>query len=388
MTDTVQNEASMAPLTIYHAGETYEILPEDSPITIGRRFPAQVVVNDPRISRVHARIEVHEGQWHVRDHSSNGVFIDGVRHDDVVLTGDVTVHLGHPEEGIPVSFSFSPAVDGSAALATDETTSLPAAPATAPSVALAYPVDITTTIDGIDDGVARAGAAVAARRKELGISQRSLAADKIVNAGALIAFEKGRSWPRKSTREKLEDILHWPHGTIDRIRRGIELADLPPANNDPERTEAVTTNIVQAPLMAQAVELALSGLSAQLESIESMPPEAQHTAMSEMLIEIRNLETVAANAARTATRAPEVAMALSNVRKTYQKVMLRAARMPDATRGHKLYAARHNAALTPEEAANVVGVHADVVLAAEADQPLDPQSEVAIQSLLTWLTHR
>ena len=81
-------------------------------------------------------------------------------------------------------------------------------------------------------------------------------------------------------------------------------------------------------------------------------------------------------------------MALSNVRKTYQKVMLRAARMPDATRGHKLYAARHNAALTPEEAANVVGVHADVVLAAEADQPLDPQSEVAIQSLLTWLTHR
>src|SRR5690606_3683689 len=137
-----------------------------------------------------------------------GVFVDGVRHDDVVLTRGLTVYLGHPEEGIPVSFSFSAAVDGSAALATDQT----ASPQTAPSVAAAYPVDITTTIDGIDDGVARAGAAVAARRKELGISQRSLAADKIVNAGALIAFEKGRSWPRKSTREKLEDILHWPHG--------------------------------------------------------------------------------------------------------------------------------------------------------------------------------
>src|SRR5690606_7115804 len=146
MTDTVQNAASAAALTIHHAGEAYEILPEDSPITIGRQFPAQVVVNDPRISRAHARIEVHEGQWHVRDHSSNGVFVDGVRHDDVVLTRGLTVYLGHPEEGIPVSFSFSAAVDGSAALATDQT----ASPQTAPSVAAAYPVDITTTIDGID----------------------------------------------------------------------------------------------------------------------------------------------------------------------------------------------------------------------------------------------
>src|SRR4051794_39272852 len=42
-----------------------------------------------------------------------------------------------------------------------------------------------------DPGMARAGAAAAARRRELDISQRSLAADGIINAGALIAFEKG-----------------------------------------------------------------------------------------------------------------------------------------------------------------------------------------------------
>ena len=72
----------------------------------------------------------------------------------------------------------------------------------------------------VDPGMARAGAAAAARRRELDISQRSLAADGIINAGALISFEKGRSWPRERTRAKLEEVLQWPPGTIARIRRG------------------------------------------------------------------------------------------------------------------------------------------------------------------------
>ena len=54
--------------------------------------------------------------------------------------------------------------------------------------------------DASDPGIARAGAAVAARRRELDIKQRSLAKYKIINAGALIAFEKGRSGPRERTR--------------------------------------------------------------------------------------------------------------------------------------------------------------------------------------------
>ena len=72
----------------------------------------------------------------------------------------------------------------------------------------------------LDPGVIRAGAAAAARRRELDISQRSLAADGIINAGALIAFEKGRSWPREGTRAKLEAVLQWSPGTIARLRRG------------------------------------------------------------------------------------------------------------------------------------------------------------------------
>ena len=76
--------------------------------------------------------------------------------------------------------------------------------------------------DVVDSGLVRAGAAAAARRRELDISQRSLAADGTINAGALIAFEKGRSWPRERTRAKLEEVLQWPQGTIARLRNIIE----------------------------------------------------------------------------------------------------------------------------------------------------------------------
>src|SRR6476660_8831543 len=80
------------------------------------------------------------------------------------------------------------------------------------------------TADVVDAGLARAGAAAAARRRELDISQRSLAADGIINAGALIAFEKGRSWPRERTRAKIEEVLQWPPGTIARLRQGEPVA--------------------------------------------------------------------------------------------------------------------------------------------------------------------
>src|SRR3954447_15721471 len=83
--------------------------------------------------------------------------------------------------------------------------------------------------DVADPGLVRAGAAAAARRRELDISQRSLAADGIINAGALIAFEKGRSWPRDRPRAKLEEVLQWPAGTIERIRDGAAVPYQAPA---------------------------------------------------------------------------------------------------------------------------------------------------------------
>src|SRR5690242_15951525 len=114
----------------------------------------------------------------------------------------------------------------------------------------------------LDQGMVRAGAAAAARRRELDISQRSLAADGIINAGALIAFEKGRSWPRERTRAKLEEVLRWPQGTIARLRRGESI--------DPDRSaDTPGRNGDHAPLIAQAVVTAVNTFGT---AVEALPP--------------------------------------------------------------------------------------------------------------------
>lgn len=236
------------------------------------------------------------------------------------------------------------------------------------------------TLTAVDAGIARAGAAVAARREELKLTQRSLARNGIVNAGALIDFEKGRRWPRRSTLAKLEDALQWPHGTIARIRR--EHAD-----PDGEDTVAMT-NTVRAPLLAEAVEVALATINTAIESLPG-PSEADFSPRAAgILADLRKLEAVAAGAARSATGAPEVALVLSAVRRCYKDLTLRAARAPGATVGQRLYAARTRAELTVEETANAAGVPVDVITAAEAEVPLDPKTVAALSAALTSLTRR
>ena len=115
----------------------------------------------------------------------------------------------------------------------------------------------------VDPGMARAGAAAAARRRELDISQRSLAADGIINAGALISFEKGRSWPRDRTRAKLEEVLRWPPGTIARLGRAAPATTAPRC---PRRAQAAGD---EGSLIAQAVVAAVNTLGS---TIDALPP--------------------------------------------------------------------------------------------------------------------
>jgi DNA-binding XRE family transcriptional regulator len=241
--------------------------------------------------------------------------------------------------------------------------------------------------ESTDPGIARAGAAVAARRRELDISQRTLAKEKIINAGALISFEKGRSWPRKSTQEKLEQLLGWQPGTITRLRQGqvVESGPATEQSDVGERTELLS-NTVEAPAMAEVVRVALESIKSRVASL----PEASDAAFSDgaagILDELRKLERAAANAARSAKGAPDVVLVLSAVRKTYRELMMRAARSPRATPGQKLFAARNRADLTIEEAATAAGVPAATIADAEADRYLDPSDTSAVRALLDSLT--
>src|SRR5262245_54702838 len=222
--------------------------------------------------------------------------------------------------------------------------------------------------DVVDPGLVRAGAAAAARRRELDISQRSLAADGIINAGALIAFEKGRSWPRERTRAKLEEVLQWPQGTIAGLRKGEPIArGRPIAGAD------------EGPLIAQAIITAVHTLGG---AVDALPPfdGAEFTPrVTAILADLRKLEAVAARATRISQVTPALIKALGTVRGQIDELTMLAATAPRATLGQRIYATRRSANLTIAETAQAAAVPEDDIARAEAEEPVSGASIDAIE---------
>lgn len=230
------------------------------------------------------------------------------------------------------------------------------------------------TADVVDPGLVRAGAAAAARRRELDISQRSLAADGIINAGALIAFEKGRSWPRERTRAKLEEVLQWPQGTIARLRRGEPVAA--------ERPSEPFAGADEGQLIAQAVITAVHTLGSAIDSLPAVDDGEFTPRVTAILADLRKLEAVAARATRITQVTPALIKALGTVRHQIDELTTLGATAPRATLGQRLYATRRRANLTIGETAQAAGVSEDDVARAEADEPVPPTATDAIEALL------
>src|SRR5271169_1018303 len=108
--------------------------------------------------------------------------------------------------------------------------------------------------------MSRAGAAFAARRRELGISQRKLASMKVITPPALIAFEKGRTWPRERTRAMLEEAVQWPAGSLARLRAGGSISFSAPIETGEPDTE-------EFPPFAGAVNVAMSAVTSVIEAL-------------------------------------------------------------------------------------------------------------------------
>jgi transcriptional regulator with XRE-family HTH domain len=233
------------------------------------------------------------------------------------------------------------------------------------------------TADVVDAGLARAGAAAAARRRELDISQRSLAAEGIINAGALIAFEKGRSWPRERTRAKLEEVLQWPQGTIARLREGEHVARAQP-------TESVA-GADEGQLIAQAVITAVHSLGGAVDSLPPIDDPEFTPRVTAILADLRKLEAVAARATRISHVTPALIKALGTVRRQIDELTMLGATAPRATLGQRLYATRRRANLTIAETAQAAGVSEDDLARAEAEEPVPAASIDAIEALLEQL---
>ena len=344
-----------SPVTVRVGAASYQIAPSDAPAVIGRSdsssgHAVRVPIADDRISREHLVLYLKEDAWFARPEGRNGTFVDGQPQTEPfpILDEGMTVMLGNPFAGIPVHFST------------------------------------------LDPDIVYVGAQVAQRRAELDLSQRVLAANKVINAGALIAFEKGRSWPRQQTQERLEDALGWPPGRIAQLRREhAEQSSATPAHPLDERTMIVGSGTgsttVEATFMADTIDLALGSIRA---NVDALPPPSSgdyQPRVGRIIGDLARLEKLASKATRGATGAEAVFRQLSAVRLLRRRVMLAAAATPHATLGQRLFAARTHSELSAAEAAAMVGISDDDVLAAEAGTQVPEPRFAALQRLLSLL---
>ncbi|MDO3638129.1 FHA domain-containing protein [Mycolicibacterium arseniciresistens] len=362
MTDGT-GEPDVPALMIHCAldADAHTVRPDDGPVTIGRIPPARILVNDPRISSKHARIDALSGHWVLTDlGSTNGTYVDGHRIGVTAITDGMTVHLGNAD-GIPVSFT---------------------------SIADADPVDDPEDdpVDAVDERLLRAGQAVAERRRELGLSQRDLLALGVAKSqGTLVNFENGRTWPRKSSRARLEEVLKWPPGTIAAIVAGESGAQ--PVGGEPadDNTE-VLSNTVEMQLVVDAAEIGLHGINARILTLPGLHDPGYADQVGELLSELRRLESMISRATLAATAGADLAVLLSEVRRAHTDLMGRAAKAPGAPLGPRLYTARHRSELRVDEIAAAAGVDARIVTAAEADQAVDAAAAAALESVIATLT--
>jgi transcriptional regulator with XRE-family HTH domain len=229
-------------------------------------------------------------------------------------------------------------------------------------------------IDELDAGVVRAGAAAAARRRELDISQRSLAAGGVINAGALIAFEKGRSWPRERTRTRLEEVLRWPAGAIARIREG--------GSTPGEEVTEVLSAHEHVPLIAQAVIAAVESCGRAIAALPPVNDPEFAGKVAPILADLRRLEAVAVRATQIGRVTPPLVKALSTVRHRYDGLMILAATARSATVGQRLYAARRRANLSIAETAQAAGLAEEMIVRAETGELLPAATADAVESLI------
>lgn len=345
-------------LTVRCGGDAYTFAADAATVVVGRGDDADVHIGDPRISRAHVRLEVRDNQWFAVDNGSrNGMYADGERCESVAIRSGLTLRVGAPD-GVEVSFSC-------------------AEEAAAPTEVVRPMRDLEVTLTGhADAGVIRAGAAAAARRRELEITQDDLAKYKVIEEEAFAAFEKGRSWPREQVRAKLEEVLRWPPGTLERIRTGEPV---------PSSAEAPATRSSPASLIGETVEAAVTLLSIAADALPEISDDDFHERLGGLLVAVRALETVVARAVHENHGNPALALALSAVRRRYDELMWCAAVVPGATLGQRLYAARRRANLTVQEIANAAGLSAELIQAVEAERSVTRADAARLAELVDHL---
>jgi len=113
---SLEDLAIRSRLELSFAGSTIEVDIDRPSATLGRQHHNDIIVNDNRVSRSHARIEYRRGKFVLIDQSSNGTFISiqgrksiQIKRDEAPLLGSGFIGLGRevtPDSAMAVHFSI------------------------------------------------------------------------------------------------------------------------------------------------------------------------------------------------------------------------------------------------------------------------------------------
>lgn len=107
--DTQAQKKSLI-LELSYENDRIQFSQESCPVTIGRGDECELIINSDLASRAHARIEMRHGEVYLRDHSTNGTYVDGlhsslhlnrsvrVHRREVILNGEGLIGIGEPVE--------------------------------------------------------------------------------------------------------------------------------------------------------------------------------------------------------------------------------------------------------------------------------------------------
>ena len=354
----------------------FNALSADGPVTVGRELPSQIRVDDPRISRVHVRIEPVADGWRVVDlGSTNGTFLDGAQISTVTVTDGMQIRLGNPA-GIAVSFGFNEPTQWA------KPTSAFAAPVSADTV---DDDDDEQTTEVTDPSLLRVGAAVAARREELGLPAAPTQRRQDHQPKQPCRLRAGPQLaPRQHARQTGTLLCSGRQARW----RASGTAPTPPgdeARDDRHRSVVRRCAGLDARRGRRSWLWMASGPEPRAWPRPPIPPSARRSA--NCWPNCAELQTTTAAAARAAS-GPDVALLLSDVRRTYNELMLRAARAPRAALGPRLYAARRAAELSADEAAAAAGVDVRAVADAESGRPVPAEVAATLEALVAQLGQR
>lgn len=144
------------------------------------------------------------------------------------------------------------------------------------------------------DELERVGRAVAARRVELGFATQgelASAAGVALNTAALV--ERGKTWPQRANRIKLEEALQWPQGTLDALRSGNDVPKaatvLTPAQ--PVQAPLASRTDLQALTIAKAVAALAATCAEVLLRDRSEQARATLRQLDDLLLQLESLIT-------------------------------------------------------------------------------------------------